>query len=152
MAMTLSPMYVPYFKNVVTLSAKELYLSFDTVPFVGHELDSTGINMSQKRVKSTINLVKPVALIELYSFLGLVNYFRDHIPQHSSVAHSLHNMVSDANKQKSKQFVWKPQADSDFITLKSLVNQCPKLYFLNPELPIILHTDSSDYAHGAYLC
>jgi len=52
--------------------------------------------MSQKRVQSTINFVKPVTLTELYSFLGLVNYFRDHILQHSSVAHSLHNMVSDA--------------------------------------------------------
>ena len=88
---------------------------------MGHELDSTGINMSQKRVQSTINFAKPVTLTELYSFLGLVNYFRDHIPQHSSVAHSLHNMVSEANKQKSKKVVWTTQADSDFVTLKSLV-------------------------------
>ena len=47
--------------------------------------------------------------------------------------------------------VWTPQANSDFIALKSLVNQCPKLYFINPELPIILYTDASDYAHVAYL-
>ena len=32
------------------------------------------------------------------------------------------------------------------------MNQCPKLYFLNQDLPIILYTDASDYAHGAYLC
>ena len=51
-------------------------------------------------------------------------------------------------KKKSKKVLWKPQADSDFVTLKSLVNQCPKLYFLNTELPIILYTDASDYAHG----
>jgi len=61
-------------------------------------------------------------------------------------------MVSEANKQKSKKVVWTTQADSDFIALKSLVNQCPKLYFLDPELPIILYTAASDYVHGAYLC
>jgi hypothetical protein len=108
--------------------------------------------MSQKRIQSTIQFEKPTTLTELYSFLGLVNYFRDHIPQHSAVAHSLHNMVSVANQQTSKKIVWTEQANGDFITLKSLVNQCPKLYFLDLELPIILYTDSSDYAHGAYLC
>ena len=55
-------------KNV-TLSAKKLYLGFDTVQFVGHELDSTGINMTQKRIESTIQFVQPNSLIELYSFL-----------------------------------------------------------------------------------
>ena len=34
----------------VTLSAKKLYLGFDTIQFVGHELDSTGINMTQTRI------------------------------------------------------------------------------------------------------
>ena len=61
-------------------------------------------------------------------------------------------MVSEANPQKSKSVLWTPQSDSDFVTLKSLVNQCLKLDSLNPELPIILYTDASDYAHGAYLC
>ena len=135
-------------EKTVTLSAKKLYLGFDTVPFVGHELDATGINMTQKRMQSTILFEKPTTLTELYFFLGLVNYFRDHIPQHSAVAHSLHNMVSVANQQKSKKIVWTEQANGDFITLKLLVNQCPKLYFLDPELPIILYTDASDYAHG----
>ena len=65
--------------------------------------------------------------------------------------HSFHDMVSAANQQKSKKIVWTQQADSDFVTLKSLVNQCPKLYFINPELLIILYTNASDYAHGAYL-
>lgn len=36
--------------------------------------------------------------------------------------------------------------------MKSLVNKCPKLYFMDPKLQIILYTDSSDYAHGSYLC
>ena len=107
-----------YFKNVEKkghIKRKKLYLGFDTVPFAGHELDSTGINMSQKRVQSTINFVKSVTPTEFYSFLGLVNYFRDQIPHQSSVAHSLHNMVSDANKQQKSCMT--PQADSDFITL-----------------------------------
>ena len=33
-------------KNV-TLNAKKLVIGFDTVPFVGHEISATGINMSK---------------------------------------------------------------------------------------------------------
>jgi len=50
-------------EKTVTLGAKKtLYLGFDTVPFVGHELDSTDINMSQKRIQSTIQFLNQIPL------------------------------------------------------------------------------------------
>jgi len=55
-------------------------------------------------------------------------------------------MASAANQQRSKTIVWTQQADGDFNTLKSLINQCTKLYL---EIPVILYTDAPDYA---YLC
>ena len=74
--------------------------------------------------------------------------------QHSPIRQSAYGVKNGvelifrihSNKQKSKKDVWTPQADSDFVTLKSLVNQCPKLYFLDPQLTINLY-DASDYAH-----
>ena len=39
-----------------------------------------------------------------------------------------------------------------FEKLKVMVNVCPKLYFINNTYSIVLYTDASDYAHGAYLC
>jgi len=88
--------------RMCALYFKKIYLGFDSVLFVG-ELDSTGINMTQKRIESTIQFSQPNSLTELYSFLGLVNYFRDYIPQHSWVAQPLHSMVSVAAKTKQKQ-------------------------------------------------
>ena len=60
-----------------------------TISFVGHGIDSEGINMSQKRVESTIDVIRPTNLKELYSFIGVVNYFHDHIPHHATVAKPL---------------------------------------------------------------
>jgi len=57
-----------YREKKVTLSAKKLYLGFDSVQFNGHELDSTSINMTQKGIESTIQFVQPNSLRELYSF------------------------------------------------------------------------------------
>jgi len=78
-------MFALYFKIVVknaTLSPKKLYLGFDTIPCLA--MSSIGINMSLKRIESTVKFSQPKSSTELYSFLGLINYFRDHIPRHSN--------------------------------------------------------------------
>ena len=102
---------------------------FDTVQFVYHELDSTGINMTQKRIGSTIQFTQSNSLTELYSLLEMINYFLDHIPQYFLVAQPLHAMVSVAVKAKQKQITWTKEGRRAFSTC-----------------------DASDYAHGTYLC
>jgi hypothetical protein len=39
----------------VTLNAKKLIIGFATIAFVGHDIDARDINMSQKRIESTIS-------------------------------------------------------------------------------------------------
>jgi len=41
--------------------------------------------MTQKRVEKTVNMRQPTNLKELQSFLGVENYFRDHVRSHSIV-------------------------------------------------------------------
>jgi hypothetical protein len=87
-------------KNV-TLNAKKLVIGVDTVPFVGHEISATGINMSKKRIESATSFSKPNSLKELQSFLGLVNYFKDHLRDHSAIAKPLYDMVTVLRVTKS---------------------------------------------------
>ena len=138
-------------KNV-TLNAKKLTIGKDKVQFVGHEIDSCGINMSQKRIEGTIAFAEPSTLKELQSFLGLVNYFKDHLRDHSLIARPLYQLVADTAKSKTKSLLWTSTTRTAFEKIKNLVNQCQKLYFIDYSLKIILYTDASDYAHGAYLC
>ena len=135
----------------VTLNPKKVHLGLQTISFVGHEIDSEGINMSQKRVESTIDVIRPTNLKELYSFIGLVNYFHDHIPHHATVAKPLTQMVSVANQSKTKSILWTDAGVHAFQVLKNLVNVCPKLYYIDYQSDIVLCTDASDYAIGAYL-
>ena len=39
-----------------------------------------------------------------------------------------------------------------FEKLKAMVNACPKLYFINNAYKVVLYTEATDYAYGAYLC
>ena len=118
----------------VTLNPKKVHLGLQTISFVGHEIDSEGINMSQKRVESTIDVIRPTNLKELYSFIGLVNYFHDHILHHATVAKPLTQMVSVANQSKTKSILWTDAGVHAFQVLKNLVNVCPKLYYIDTKV------------------
>ena len=54
-------------------------------------------------------------------------------------------------KQKIISLAWIPDGHIAFEKLKALVNNCPKLYFVDYNLSVILYTNASDYAHGASL-
>jgi hypothetical protein len=109
-------------KNV-TLKASKVRIGFDMVQFVGHEIDAQGINMSQKRIEGTVNFTKPTSVKEMQAFLGLVNYFRDHLRDHSVIAQPLYQMVTASTQVLTKQLTWSEKGEVAFETLKSLVNR-----------------------------
>ena len=61
-------------------------------------------------------------------------------------------MVALSTNDSTKLLTWTSEGQLAFERLKALVNNYPKLYFVNYKLPIVLYTDASDNAHGAYLC
>ena len=105
--------------------------------------------MSKKRIESAISFSKPNSLKELQSFLGLVNYFKDHLRDHSAFAKPLYDMVTVTTRNKIKQPTW---TNEGHLAFERLVNVCPKLYLIDYTLRYILYTDASDYAHGAHIC
>jgi hypothetical protein len=137
-------------KNV-TLNPQKVKLGLNQVEFVGHEINQIGLNMTRKRIENTVNLKKPTNLKELYSFLGVANYFRDHIRNHSILARPMQQMVTKAVQNKSKHIEWNDEGNNSFVQLKSAINNCPLLYYMDYNLPITLCTDASNYAIGAYL-
>jgi len=136
----------------VILSAKKSVIGMERVTFVGHDVDSEGLNMTEPRIASAS--IQDTRVIEGTHVIpgSSEEYFRDHIKNHSAHAHHLHDMVSAANKQIVKMITWTAAGRAAFTTLKELVNEFPKMYFIKKEYKIILYTDASDYAHGAYLC
>ena len=61
-------------------------------------------------------------------------------------------MVALTTKVKRKTLSWITEGHVAFERLKALVNNCPKLYFIDDQLLIILYTDALDYVQSAYLC
>ena len=137
-------------KNV-TLNPKKVKLGLNKIQFVGHEIDHEGLNMSKERIENTVDIKQPQNLKELYSFVGVCNYFRDHIKDHSDTSRPLHSIIAKAVKLRSKLIEWTDEGIASFYKLKDQVNECPKLYYIDDKMDVYLCTDASDYAIGAYL-
>jgi hypothetical protein len=63
----------------ITLNPKKCCFGLEQVEFVGHVLKSNGICFSMEKRSKVLDFPLPVKQKQLKSFLGLVNYFRDHV-------------------------------------------------------------------------
>ena len=106
--------------------------------------------MSSKKIKGVTDFPMPRRTMELRSFLGLTNYFRDHVPNHSNVVAPLQKLITHTSK-KQTLLIWTDAAADAFYMIKQRIAESPLLYFIHDTTPITLMTDASDYGIGGYL-
>jgi transposase InsO family protein len=134
----------------IFLKAKKCKFGLKKVVYVGKEISKDGINMADDKIQNVLDFPKPMTNTQLRSFLGLANYFREFVPNHSHVVHPLQKMIDHAASKRAS-IKWTQEGEAAFVKIKGLISQCPMLYFLNDTDPITLMTDASDYGIGGYL-
>jgi hypothetical protein len=131
---------------------EKMVIGASAIGFVGHLIDTTGIRFSDEKLDGIRDFALPKTKRDLKSFLGLANYFRDHVSHHSDLAARLQGMIGNyEQKQRSAHLLWTPDLLACYSNLQEAIIQCQKLFYLDDSLPIHLATDASDYALGAYL-
>jgi transposase InsO family protein len=119
------------------------------VEYCGRVISKDGLTMSSKKIASVANFPEPVFARELKSFLGLANYFREFIANHSTIVQPLQALLPDY--KRSNRLVWNAEARLAYTAIKQMINDCPTMYFLVAEGVLYLYTDASDYGIGGYL-
>ena len=133
----------------MTLNPEKCTICVSQVEYCGHLLDETGIHFERAKIDSILDFRTPETQQQLRAFLGLANWFRDHVENHPRIVKPLHGMLKDYKKHKKLQ--WTPELLAVYEATKKAVHECPKLFFLDDVSPIFLHTDASQYGMGAYL-
>ena len=72
-------------KSGITLNPAKCKLGLSQVEYVGHTIDKDGLHFTRERLDSVLQIPRPTTKKQLKSFLGLANYFRDHIKNHSTI-------------------------------------------------------------------
>ena len=116
---------------------------------MGYVINEEGMSFSKEKKDSILHFPKPVMMKQLKSFLGLANYFRTHVRDHSMLVRPLHAMLHDYSK--TKKLTWTPSASEAFEQIKTAIHECQALTFLQQGSKVHFKTDASDYGIGAYL-
>lgn len=133
----------------VTLNPKKCRFGMASVEYVGHVVSETGVTFSPEKREKVLDFPLPATQKELQAFLGLVNYFRDHVPDITGHVKPLRILVDP--KKKNQRLTWQAQTESQFYKVRDLVANCPALFFVDDTAPIIVMTDASDVGIGSYI-
>ena len=134
--------------NGFKLKPSKTKLCRESVDFLGHRIDNRGILPLEKNLSGVLDFPIPSTVKQLRQFLGMVNFYRRHIPHCSSIAKPLSCQTGGRTVQ------WTEKCQEAFEKLKSSLVD-PRLlafpdYSLNSP-PLELFVDASDIGAGAVL-
>jgi hypothetical protein len=134
-------------KNRLAISPEKCVWRTQEVEFLGYIINKDGIKMSQEKVEALLSWKYPSTLTEVQSFLGFANFYRRFIQDYSRVARPL----TELTKGDKKDFIWTSDGARAFDELKQRFTTAPILAHFNPQKPVIIESDASDFALGAVL-
>ena len=116
------------------------------VRYLGHVVSSEGVSTDPEKVEAVKEWQSPTSQKDLQSFLGLAGYYRQYIPDFSTIAKPLSHLTS-----KDTEWEWNEECQQAFEALKCKLVEAPVLGYPDPVLPYILDTDASAVGVGAVL-
>lgn len=132
-------------ENGLRLNRSKCIFATPSLECLGHRIDRHGLHKSDKHVEAIRDAPRPTTPEELQLFLGKATYYNAFIPNLSSRARSLRDMLL------ADPFEWTPEADEAYRDLKQALVSPQVLIQYDPTLPLVLATDASKTGLGAVL-
>ena len=102
--------------------------------------------MADKKVKIIQEWPEPWKIKDIQSFLGFVNFYKQFIHNYLEITVPLTQLT-----QKGNTLNFTPECHSTFELLKKGFTSAPILMHWIPDQPLVVETDTSDYALTAIL-
>jgi hypothetical protein len=121
------------------------------VEYVGHLVSATSTSFTPEKRLKVLDFPQPTTQKEMSQFIGLANYFRDHVPNMTEMVKPLRDMIPLGKYQRTGKLIWTTENSATFKLCQQAISNCQELYFLEDIATPILQTDASDYGIGGYL-
>ena len=132
------------------VKAKKCKFGLSKIEYVGRVISSDGLSMSKEKIEAVLDFPRPKDNTSLRTLLGVANYFRGFVPNHSTIVAPLHRMI-DHSAAKRSSIVWTAESITAFRDIRIAISRCPLMHFLDDVSPIRLYTDASAYGIGGVL-
>ena len=126
----------------MTINPDKVKINMTKVEYVGHVIDKYGISFSDEKRQKVTDFRAPEQARDMKKFLSLISQFRDHVPGFSVMTAPFTDMIKNYQKGSTKPLQWTNELKTEFAKLQDAVANCRKLYFMDEDLPIYLHTDN----------
>eukprot|EP00253_Pinus_taeda_P021122 PITA_21122 len=114
--------------------------------YLGHIVGGGELKINPYKIVVIVNWSKPKSAIEVRSFVGATQYWRNFIANFSLIATPLHGLIG-----LKKVFQWGGKWQKAFNTLKEKIGTTPVLALPDLQRPFDIEMDASGYAMGAVL-
>ncbi|XP_055355953.1 uncharacterized protein K02A2.6-like [Paramacrobiotus metropolitanus] len=131
----------------LTLKQAKCRFMQNSVEYLGFVVDKRGRHISRDRVKALLDMNRPTNVSELRAFLGLVNHYGKFLPDLSSKCNEFHSLL-----KAGVTWEWSKVCEANFNGLKEEIARATFLVHFDPDMPLVLAADASQYGVGAVLC
>ena len=130
----------------VTLNPKKCHLNQQSIKFLGHLIDSQGIQAGPEKTSAIENMETPKSITDLHRFVGMVNQLGKFSPNIADLAQPLRACLSTRNA-----WTWGPTQEKAFSKVKQELVGTPTLALYDPKLRTKIMADASSFGLGAVL-
>ena len=132
----------------LTARPSKCFVGYDQLDCLGHVIGGQRLQPDLSKVEAVKNAPIPTTKKQVRSFLGLVGFYRQYIPNFSAIASPLSDLTKKGEANKVK---WTESQQYAFDTLKQLLSSRPILKLPDFTKTFILRTDAADNGLGAVL-
>lgn len=122
-----------------------------SIEFLGHEVTVDGIRPANNKVQAIIDFPRPVTVDQLRRFIGMVNFYRPHMPQAMAYQSELLKHIVGAKKNDKSAIDWTATAIEAFLKCKESLQSAATLSYPVPDSSLALLTDASNICVEAVL-
>lgn len=132
----------------LTVNVNKCRFGEPKVKYLGHWVGSGTHSPDPDKVAAIMELKRPTDKTQLRSALGMLNFYRDYIPDYAEIVLPLTALT---NRRVPNKLPWDNDAEAAFERVKSELAKIPELVPPDPSRGFILTTDASERAVGACL-
>ena len=122
------------------------------IEYLGFNLSATGVWPNFKKVEAIHHFPRPKRVKDVQSFLGMVNFYRRHVPNMAVKARPLTALTrKDKATVKPVAFEWSSECEQAFIELKQFLSSAHLLHPPDLSKEFFLWTDACELGFGALL-
>ena len=146
--LTLDKLFFRIKQAGLTVRPSKCVVGETNINFLSHVVSEGTLSAFSDNIQKVKEAVRPKTKKQVRSFIGLVNHFRNFIPNFAAIAVPLTDMTK---KGKPNHVEWSEAAERAFITLKESLIKDPILKLPDFTKRFYIQTDASEYAIGSVL-